>query len=127
MVQNSAVPHLLEGKDVLIKVRLNSIREVLISQAHTGSGKTLAYLVPLINKLLLFSKSGMIKREQGTRHFLRFVLILFLLPGTYGLIISPTRELCIQIYDVLHKLTNKFPWMVPGQVTGTLISFRSVC
>ncbi|VVB10302.1 unnamed protein product [Arabis nemorensis] len=42
-IQQSAIPYILEGKDV-------------VARAKTGSGKTLAYLLPLLQKL--FSVSG---------------------------------------------------------------------
>lgn len=38
--------------------------------------------------------------------------------GTYAIILGPTRELCMQIYKVLHKLGNPFPWLVPGLLIG---------
>lgn len=37
-IQEHAIPHILEGKDV-------------VARAKTGSGKTLAYLLPLLQKL----------------------------------------------------------------------------
>ncbi|CAN8229374.1 unnamed protein product [Cochlearia groenlandica] len=46
-IQQSAIPYILEGKDVVAK-------------AKTGSGKTLAYLLPLLQKL--FSDSGRKKK-----------------------------------------------------------------
>ncbi|KFK30125.1 hypothetical protein AALP_AA7G220200 [Arabis alpina] len=42
-IQQSAIPYILEGKDI-------------VARAKTGSGKTLAYLLPLLQKL--FSESG---------------------------------------------------------------------
>jgi ATP-dependent RNA helicase DDX10/DBP4 len=58
-------------------------RDVL-GAAKTGSGKTLAFLVPIIEKLhrLCWSSSD----------------------GLGGLVISPTRELAIQIFEVLRKV-----------------------
>ncbi|XP_010531315.1 PREDICTED: DEAD-box ATP-dependent RNA helicase 16 [Tarenaya hassleriana] len=46
-IQQTAIPYILEGKDV-------------VARAKTGSGKTLAYLLPLLQKL--FSDSGSKKR-----------------------------------------------------------------
>ncbi|CAH0723692.1 unnamed protein product, partial [Brenthis ino] len=56
----------------------------IIGAAKTGSGKTLAFLVPIIEKLinLGFTKSH----------------------GIGCIIISPTRELALQTYEVLKKL-----------------------
>ena len=67
-IQDQAIPHLLQGKDV-------------VGIANTGTGKTAAFLVPLINKVFL-------NRSQKT------------------LIIAPTRELAVQIYDELRNLSQ---------------------
>ena len=37
-----------------------------------------------------------------------------------ALIIAPTRELCLQIVEVLEKVARPFSWLVPGHITGTL-------
>src|ERR1051326_353709 len=44
-VQAAAIPHGLEGKDIL-------------ATAQTGTGKTLAFLVPIIEKLLVNPRKG---------------------------------------------------------------------
>lgn len=59
-------------------------RDVMAS-AKTGSGKTLAFLIPVVDLIL---KLGMQSRN-----------------GTGAIIISPTRELSLQIYSVLRELT----------------------
>ncbi|SCV05510.1 LANO_0H09076g1_1 [Lachancea nothofagi CBS 11611] len=56
----------------------------LLAAARTGSGKTLAFLIPVIEKLY---------REKWTEF-----------DGLGALIISPTRELAMQIYEVLVKI-----------------------
>uniref|UniRef100_A0A0N5B741 RNA helicase n=1 Tax=Strongyloides papillosus TaxID=174720 RepID=A0A0N5B741_STREA len=61
---------------------LNSKRD-LMSCAQTGSGKTAAFLVPLINRILL--------------------------DGPAALIISPTRELSLQIYNESRKFAYRTP------------------
>jgi len=38
--------------------------------------------------------------------------------GTLCIIISPTRELSIQTYEVLERLAQPFPWIVPGLIMG---------
>ncbi|KAI6244429.1 ATP-dependent RNA helicase dbp4 [Erysiphe necator] len=56
----------------------------ILGSARTGSGKTLAFLIPVLDNLF---------RLRWTR------------TGRLGaLIISPTRELAIQIFDVLRKI-----------------------
>ncbi|KAJ0247243.1 DEAD/DEAH box helicase domain-containing protein [Hirschfeldia incana] len=53
-IQQTAIPFILEGKDVVAK-------------AKTGSGKTLAYLLPLLQKL--FSDSGSKKKKSAPSAF----------------------------------------------------------
>ncbi|KAK2587717.1 hypothetical protein KPH14_003830 [Odynerus spinipes] len=75
LIQEKAIPLLLEGKDVLIRAR-------------TGSGKTAAFAVPLVQKILS-NKQTQAKQEIK------------------GLIITPSKELSKQIYEVLIDLTIK--------------------
>lgn len=72
-------------------------------KSETGSGKTLAYLVPLIEMFSKLSLSGdKVKRENGT----------------YCIIFSPTRELCVQIEIELKKLLKLFFYVVCSTITG---------
>ena len=72
-------------------------------KSETGSGKTLAYLVPLLEYLSHKSLSGeKINRENGT----------------YCIIFSPTRELCVQIELELKKLLKLFYYVVAGTIMG---------
>ncbi|OAD59804.1 putative ATP-dependent RNA helicase DDX56 [Eufriesea mexicana] len=75
LIQEKAIPLMLDGKDILIRAR-------------TGSGKTAAFAIPLIQKILLK------KRMQNKQEI-------------KGLIITPSKELCKQIHDVLISLTIK--------------------
>ncbi len=56
--------------------------------AQTGTGKTLAFLLPLLEKL---TKRGATLGNQ---------------PGVSALILSPTRELAIQISEVFSNLAG---------------------
>ncbi|KAJ5102370.1 ATP-dependent RNA helicase dbp4 [Penicillium alfredii] len=56
----------------------------ILGAAKTGSGKTLAFLVPILENLY---------RKQWTEY-----------DGLGALILSPTRELAIQIFEVLRKV-----------------------
>ena len=69
-IQAKAIPTLLEGND-------------LLGSAQTGTGKTAAFTIPLLQQLY-FSKSK--KKKKGRRVI-------------KALIISPTRELALQIND----------------------------
>lgn len=66
-IQKAAIPHLLEGKD-------------LLGCAQTGTGKTAAFALPILQRLM---KNPRRPESRQTR-----VLVL-----------TPTRELAIQIYD----------------------------
>jgi ATP-dependent RNA helicase DDX18/HAS1 len=59
----------------------------LVGAAKTGSGKTLAFLIPIIELL---------NRVQFTRK-----------QGTGAIVISPTRELSLQIYGVLRDIIEE--------------------
>ncbi|CAL1408155.1 unnamed protein product [Linum trigynum] len=74
-------------------------RHVLVNAA-TGTGKTVAYLAPIIHHLQSYDPK--IGRSQGT----------------FGLVLVPTRELCLQVYEILQKLLHRFHWIVPGYVMG---------
>ncbi|KAI8824129.1 P-loop containing nucleoside triphosphate hydrolase protein [Fimicolochytrium jonesii] len=70
-VQASTVPLFMKNKDVVV-------------EAVTGSGKTLAFVIPILEMLLRRHRDGrpLLKNQIG------------------ALIISPTRELARQIFDV---------------------------
>lgn len=89
-VQKSAVPVILKNQNVVLK-------------SETGSGKTLAYLAPLIEYLSIKS----LTEEKITRE-----------NGTYAIIFSPTRELCVQIENELKKLLKLFYYIVAGTIMG---------
>ena len=89
-IQKKAVPVILENPRVIVK-------------SESGSGKTLAYLIPLIEYFSHLSLSGdKVKRENGT----------------YCIIFSPTRELCLQIEVELKKLLKLFYYVVCGTIIG---------
>lgn len=69
----------------------------ILALAKTGSGKTLAFLIPLIENLI---------HEEVSE-----------LDGCVGLIITPTRELLVQIYEVLCKI-GKYNQFSCGMVIG---------
>ena len=69
----------------------------ILGAAKTGSGKTLAFLVPVLENLY---------RRKWTE-----------LDGLGALILSPTRELAIQIFDVLRKI-GRYHAFSAGLVIG---------
>ncbi len=64
-IQHKVIPTGLEGKDI-------------IGVAQTGTGKTLAFGIPMVQRVILFKKRG--------------------------LVVVPTRELAIQVEEVIKKL-----------------------
>jgi ATP-dependent RNA helicase RhlE len=75
-VQAQAIPSALTGADV-------------VATAQTGTGKTLAFLLPIMERLL---KAPRANGNPGVRNAVR------------ALVLSPTRELAIQIADMFAKL-----------------------
>jgi ATP-dependent RNA helicase DDX10/DBP4 len=69
----------------------------ILGAAKTGSGKTLAFVVPVIEKLF---------RERWSYE-----------DGLAGIIITPTRELALQIFDVIRTVGSKHQ-LSAGIVTG---------
>lgn len=74
-------------------------RHVLVNAA-TGTGKTVAYLAPIIHMLQSYDEK--VQRADGT----------------FALVLVPTRELCMQVYEILQKLLHRFHWIVPGYIMG---------
>ncbi|KAF6173815.1 hypothetical protein GIB67_003816 [Kingdonia uniflora] len=72
----------------------------LLVNAATGTGKTIAYLAPIIHHLQKYDPR--VDRSSGT----------------FALVLVPTRELCMQVYEILQKLLHRFHWIVPGYVMG---------
>ncbi|KAL3235159.1 hypothetical protein RNJ44_02947 [Nakaseomyces bracarensis] len=72
--------------------------------AKTGSGKTLAFLVPVLEKLY---------REKWTEF-----------DGLGALIISPTRELAMQIYEVLVKIGTHTQFSAGLVIGGKDVKFE---
>lgn len=75
-------------------------RKNAIVRSVTGSGKTLAYMVPIMQDLL--SQGIPISRQDGL----------------YVVVLSPTRELAAQIYEVCIKLCSGCVNIVPGMFVG---------
>lgn len=74
-------------------------RDVLV-RSQTGSGKTLAFALPIVQKLQEI-------RPKLTRD-----------AGIQALIIVPTRELAIQVYELFVKLLKPFTWIVSSYLSG---------
>ena len=77
----------------------------MLGAAKTGSGKTLAFLIPVLEKLY---------RERWTEF-----------DGLGALIISPTRELAMQIYEVLIKIGAHTSFSAGLVIGGKDVKFES--
>lgn len=99
-VQAQVVPLALGGRDLVVEGR-------------TGSGKTLAYVLPLLQRLMRLHA-----QQQTTDNAT--------LPAFSGIILVPTKELCMQVYEVLTamlKYTNDIVTVShTGSVQGDLSS-----
>lgn len=71
----------------------------ILGAARTGSGKTLAFVIPVLENLY---RSQCVGPDAGLG----------------AMIISPTRELAIQIFDVLRKVGGKGHLFAAGLVIG---------
>ncbi|KAM3967005.1 putative ATP-dependent RNA helicase pitchoune [Aphomia sociella] len=71
----------------------------IVATAKTGSGKTLSFLIPVIG-VVTHCLDNEIK------------------PGTYCIIISPTRELAMQSYTVLQELLSHYETVTSALVIG---------
>ncbi|RAL51568.1 hypothetical protein DM860_011070 [Cuscuta australis] len=78
-IQAEVIPHALEGRDI-------------IGVAHTGSGKTGAFAIPILQALLASSKPS--PADPTT----------LLLPALFACVLSPTRELAVQISQQFNAL-----------------------
>eukprot|EP00768_Dysnectes_brevis_P001127 gnl/Dysnectes_brevis/1269_a1423_2475.p1 GENE.gnl/Dysnectes_brevis/1269_a1423_2475~~gnl/Dysnectes_brevis/1269_a1423_2475.p1 ORF type:complete len:572 (+),score=185.46 gnl/Dysnectes_brevis/1269_a1423_2475:24-1718(+) len=81
-IQMETIPAILEGKDVLI-------------HAYTGSGKTLAFVLPILHRCIL-KYSTHTKEDEGAKP----------LPSPLALILVPTKELCLQISEVVTSVVH---------------------
>ncbi|KAK9102395.1 hypothetical protein Sjap_019649 [Stephania japonica] len=89
-------PTLIQAQAIPVAL---SGRHVLVNAA-TGTGKTIAYLAPVIHHLQMYEPR--VERSDGT----------------FALVLVPTHELCMQVYEILQKLLHRFHWIVPGYVMG---------
>ena len=113
-ISSSSFPDLPLSKATLIGLRDNAFKHMtriqriaiphalagrdVLGAAKTGSGKTLAFLIPTLEKLY---------RERWGEG-----------DGVGALIVSPTRELALQIFEVLRKLAQRHVGMTAALITG---------
>ncbi|CAH1163579.1 unnamed protein product [Phaedon cochleariae] len=95
-IQKYAVPIIMGGRD-------------LMGCAQTGSGKTAAFLLPMINKLLSSQEGPVV---DGSTSQPRVVIV------------SPTRELAIQIYEQAKKFAYNSIVKTVVAYGGTSVSYQ---
>lgn len=89
-IQGAAIPIALRGRDVC-------------GCAKTGSGKTVAFLIPLVERLL-YAPHSLEASDCSIR----------------ALILSPTRELAVQLFEVCQSLCRFAPRLRVGLAVGGL-------
>jgi len=72
----------------------------VLAQSPTGSGKTVAYLSPIAQ--MLKQRASRVSRSEGA----------------LAIVIVPTRELSLQVFQVASRLLKDFYWIVPGTIMG---------
>ncbi|CAJ0915740.1 unnamed protein product, partial [Mesorhabditis belari] len=87
-VQKYSIPALMDNRD-------------LMSCAQTGSGKTAAFLVPLINHILQNGPKAVYREAPGRNGRKK--------QFPCALVLSPTRELSLQIYNECRKFGYRTP------------------
>ena len=85
-VQNIVIKEFLKNKDVIVK-------------SVTGSGKTLAYIIPIIQRLINYSKEN--------KNYQNEILVLILLPA---------RELAEQVYSEILKFISNIKYSFSAQI-----------
>ena len=89
-IQAAAIPAVMSGRD-------------LKACAQTGTGKTAAFSLPLLQRLLPHANSS----TSPAKHPVR------------ALILTPTRELAIQVYDNLKEYGKYLPYRIACVYGGT--------
>lgn len=82
-IQESAIPLVLEGKD-------------LLGCAHTGTGKTAAFALPILQRIMEDDQDrGQARKGRSHKPWIR------------ALVLAPTRELAAQIHENFEKYAGK--------------------
>ena len=129
-IQRAAIPVLLAGRDALVNAPTGSGKTLaylapLINDLQVGNSAfadaeevVCGVLLPCCSRNhrvvhTLESRILFMKLRATVNAFAQAVQPrLTRAEGTYGIIIAPTRELCIQINDVLGLILRRFIWLV---------------
>jgi len=94
------VPTDIQKESIVLALKGNDI----LGAAKTGSGKTLAFLVPLLEKLFSAKWTSV--------------------DGVGGLVITPTRELAYQIFEVLRTIGGQHDFSAGLMIGGKDLKFE---
>lgn len=83
----------MDGIFFLILILSSILGHDVKGHAESGSGKSAAFLIPIINKIMVLKKNGEFESKRVC---------------PYALIIEPTRELAIQLYEQARKLADGY-------------------
>lgn len=48
----------------------------------------------------------------------RWLVLIITDVSVIALVLVPTHELCLQVYEILQKMLHRFHWIVPGYIMG---------
>ena len=85
-VQNIVINEFLKNKDIIVK-------------SVTGSGKTISYIIPILQRLINYSKQN----PNYTNEI-------------YSLILLPSRELAEQVYSEFSKFISNLKYKITSQL-----------
>ena len=85
-VQNIVINEFLKNKDVIVK-------------SVTGSGKTISYIIPIIQRIINYSKQNSNYSNE-----------------IYALILLPARELAEQVFSEISKFINNIKYKITSQL-----------
>lgn len=97
-IQEQAIPHVLNGRD-------------LLGCAQTGTGKTAAFAIPILQNLFIQNTTDNFRHEVQ--------------PGIKALILTPTRELAIQI-DESFEAYGKYTGIKHAVIFGGVSQFHQI-
>jgi ATP-dependent RNA helicase DDX31/DBP7 len=97
-------PTVVQSRALPALITTTPPRDCLVKSA-TGSGKTLAYLLPILQHLAAGPDAAGIERWARDA-------------GTKALVLSPTRELALQIEMVWKQIAKPYYWIIASTILG---------
>lgn len=97
-VQKCVIPAIMSGRD-------------LVACSHTGTGKTASFMIPIVNMLIKAGREAC--ADEPSANIANGIRVVH----PRALILSPTRELAIQIFSEARKFSHG-TWIRPFVVYG---------